>query len=322
MVERSIRPPGVGMAAAALAAALAACFGDAPGDGPAGRAPAGTAARGSGAPAVVVGAAAYQRTIAFVGGSGSPSMYAAWDFETLTGPDSVQRTVRGWLGREGDWAQFIEERWAAGPSRAPWRIVPRGPVRLVVGEEDVVREVYYEGGGRGVSVRLGGALAEWSGPGASSFQLSRASAALGGRETPGLAIDVSAAAESAEELAGEWGILTGTGGFALVLAGPGRRGRYRSWTFADGADGSWPDTEVEWSETRSFERARRDVPVLWRFRSGDGLAGEFRSASSHVGAVDGEGAVLPVVAVYEVEGVVVAAGDSIPVTGFVRHLQR
>lgn len=319
IVERLDRPLGVRIAAAALAGTLAACSGDPPRGAPAGGTPFRPAAGGSGAAFALPGAAAYQRAIAFVAERDGAGMYVAWDFETLTSPDSVHRTVRGWLGREGDWARFIEERWAAGPSRAPWRIVPRGPVRLVVGEEDVIREVYYEEDARSVSVRLDGSLAEWSGPGGRAYRLSRASAKLGGQETPGLAIDVSEVAESADALAGEWVVLVGPDGFALVLAGAA--GRYRSWVFAGGEDAA-ADAEVEWAETRSFERAHRDVPVLWRFRAGGDVSGEFRSASSHVGALEGDGPVLPVVAVYEVAGVVAAAGRSIPVTGFARHLQR
>lgn len=244
-------------------------------------------------------------------------MYAAWDFETLTDPDSVRRTVRGWLGREGDWAQFIEEPWTAGPSRAPWRIVPRGPVRLVVGADDALREVYYEEGLRGVSVRLADPLAEWTDPDGNTYQLSRAFAMLAGQRTPGLAIDVSKWAESVDGLADEWALLAGPGGFALLLAGA--EGRYRGWTLAGGEDASWPDVELRWPERRSFERAYRDLPVVWRFRS-NGLSGEFRSESSHVGTLDG--ATLPVIAVYEVHGAVAKDGGSIPVKGFLRHSQR
>lgn len=301
---------------AAFVAAAAGCSADVPGRAPAREASPGDEAA-AGPAAARPGAAAYQRTLAFVAGDDGPAMYAAWDFETLLGPDSVRRTVRGWLGREGDWAQFIEERWTAGPSRAPWRIVPRGPVRLVVGAEDAVREVYYEEGLRGVSVRLGDPVAEWTDPDGNAYQLSLASAALAGQRTPGLAIDVSEGAESADGLAGEWALLVGPGGFALLIVGA--EGRYRAWAVADGEEAAWPEVELRWAERRSFERAYRDLPVVWRFRS-NGLSGEFRSESAHVGTP--EGALLPVIAVYEVNGTVAKDGDSIPVKGLVRHSQR
>ncbi len=310
------------VAASAAALALAGCSGGSPsGDSVPGASP-GEAGEAPGAVVARPGVA-YQRTIVFLAGASDAALYAAWDFESRTAPDSVHREVRGWLGREGDWAQFAEERWSAGASRAPWRIVPRGPVRLVVGEEDAIRELYYEEGARGLSVRLGGVVSEWSRPEGGSYRLLQASALLAGRETDGLAIDVLAAGEAEDGLEGEWALLTGPSGFALLLAGEGGRGRYRSWGRHGGEDASWPDVQLEWEETRSFERAYRDVPVLWRFDSPGGeLAGEFESVSSHVQALDGGGAVRPVLAVYEVAGEVFVGGERISVAGFLRHAQR
>lgn len=269
----------------------------------------------------------YQRTIVFLAEGTDAAMYAAWDFESRTAPDSVHREIRGWLGRAGDWAQFAQVRWSAGASRAPWRIVPRQPVRLVVGEKDAVRELYYEEGPRGLSVRIGAAVAEWNEPEGDSYRLSQASVLLADQSTDGLAIDISVAAEAEDGLAGEWALLTGPGGFAFLLVGEGGRGRYRSWGRHGDEEPSWPDSwpdvRLEWAATRSFERVRRDVPVLWRFESPGGeLAGEFESVSSHVQALADEGVVRPVLAVYEVAGEVVVGGERIAVAGFVRHMQR
>ena len=76
------------------------------------------------------------------------------------------------------------------------------------------------------------------------------------------------------------------------LEGPGR---YRAWSRQGARELFWPEVEVAWEETRSVERARRDVPVLWRIESADGrLEGQFEAASSHVQLHDGDGAILPV----------------------------
>ena len=77
-----------------------------------------------------------------------------------------------------------------------------------------------------------------------------------------------------------------------------------------------------WSSVRSFEEARRDVPVEWEIRSLNGeLEVTIASAGMELRAVEGEGPILPVDGLFQVTGVVVLAGDSLEVRGLVRHVQ-
>ena len=63
--------------------------------------------------------------------------------------------------------------------------------------------------------------------------------------------------------------------------------------------------------------------MLWRFESADGrLSGEFQSVSAHHQTLDGSGPVLPVLAVYEVDGHVLVDDSRVAVKGFLRHAQR
>ena len=80
---------------------------------------------------------------------------------------------------------------------------------------------------------------------------------------------------------------------------------------------------MDWSETRAFERARREVPVRWRFAGGGGeMAAELVAGAAHIEAGEGEGPLLPVDALFEVSGTVRIADATYPVRGLVRHQQR
>jgi len=77
-----------------------------------------------------------------------------------------------------------------------------------------------------------------------------------------------------------------------------------------------------WSSVRSFEEARRDVPVEWEIRSlNGGLEVTLVSAGMELRAVAGEGPILPVDGLFQVTGLVVLAGDTLEVWGLVRHVQ-
>ena len=77
-----------------------------------------------------------------------------------------------------------------------------------------------------------------------------------------------------------------------------------------------------WSSVRSFEEARRDVPVEWEIRSLDGqLEVTLASGGMELRASAGVGPILPVEGLFQVTGSVVLAGDSLEVRGLVRHVQ-
>ena len=83
---------------------------------------------------------------------------------------------------------------------------------------------------------------------------------------------------------------------------------------------------MEWSAVRSFEEARRDVPVEWEIRSIGSLDGgvqiSLASAGMELRAESGAGPILPVTGLYQVTGWAVLDGDSLEVRGLVRHVQR
>lgn len=277
--------------------------------------------------------AEYQRTILFMDPFRDTSMFVPWDFRSSVGPDSLRRSLRGWLGRtwngaetggrDGRWSLFVDDEWKTAAGRAPWQIVPRGPARLVVGPGGALREIYYRQGFRDLSIRLGDVIAEWSGQRRERYRLLDGVAELSGVETEGLVLDVMLSRTDAETEPVEWALLAGDGGFRLLLADQEGDGPYRAWARRDGRDLAWPEVTISWDETVTVERARREVPVLWRFRSRTGgLSGTLASTSSRVQTLGGSGAVRPVLAVYEVAGEVEVGGAVVVVRGFVRHYQQ
>lgn len=266
----------------------------------------------------------YQRTLVFVDISKNPTMFVPWDFENRAEAEGVRRILRGWLGRgDQQWDQFADEEWVTPPSRTPWRILPRGATRLVMGFNDVLHEVYYQEGIKDLSVQPGHILAEWSGQRGNTYRLHAGVAILSGLVHQGMVVDAQTLRVGGSEQPSEWALLVGEGPLYLLIADlEGPVGRHRAWALHGDEEIFWPAVTVTWGETRSFERARRDVPLVWRFQSDDGLAGEIESDNGHVGTLGAEGPILPVLGVYEVAGQVTVGEAQVTVRGFLRHFQR
>jgi hypothetical protein len=81
--------------------------------------------------------------------------------------------------------------------------------------------------------------------------------------------------------------------------------------------------EVTWTETRAFEKARREVPARWMLAAGNGeMSANLEMKTAHIEAGEGEGPLLPVDALFEVAGEVRIGQATYPLRGLVRHVQR
>jgi hypothetical protein len=98
---------------------------------------------------------------------------------------------------------------------------------------------------------------------------------------------------------------------------------YRAYANDRRQERVWTDVRVVWTATEAFPPARRDVPVEWRITSEDGsLSGELTRLSSDVQAGTGRGPLLPVRALYEVEGTLRLGGRPYAVRGLLVHERR
>lgn len=249
-------------------------------------------------------------------------------FRARTTPEGVRRTIRGRVGRGATWESFAEEEWVGPSSRTPWRIVPRGPVRLVVGEGGAVETVIFRDPPRLLELDLGEQLVEWTGAGGSTFRLEASSVLLGSRSFDGITLDMARGQDVADGPPGDWGFLVSGDSLQLVLESPtesppGADSSFRAFGRLDFRRLQWSEVEVDWIESRAYEPARRDVPAAWRFQStgpgGPDLSGSFSSRSAQLTAGSGEGPVLPVDALFIVSGTILLEGSEYPVQGLYRH---
>lgn len=265
--------------------------------------------------------------------AGEIDVIQPWIFQARTGPGGVERTSRGWLARDRSWDAFHSVTWETPPSRAPWRILPHGPLRLLVGPGDALERILFDDEPRTLELSFGSTLVDWSGQEGEAVRLQEARLLLSGRELTGLVLDLVRSREAQEPPLGDWAFVVSGDSLQLVVESPGAETTrespspapgdsafFRAWARVDFLDTQWPDVALTVTESRAYEDARRDVPVAWSLSSGDGeLEGRLQVASAWLETREGEGPILPVEALFEVGGDVRIQGRSYPVRGVFRH---
>ena len=270
----------------------------------------------------------YERYVVFMTSRGDSTLVVPWLFFSQAVPGGVQRETRGWLARGGSWESFHSDAWETSPSRAPWRILPHGPVRLIVGPGDALDGVIYESGPRLLEVGPGELLVEWRGQRGETYRVQEGVALLSNQRVDGVMMDLARARAPGDPVPGDWLFLISGDSLHLFVDSPdggtaGGSASYRGWARLDLRQLQWPQILVEWEEVRAFEPARRDVPVRWSIASTDGeMEGTLVIQSSNMEVGTGEGPILPVDAFFEVEGSIRVEGGEYPVRGLVRHIQR
>ena len=270
----------------------------------------------------------YERNFVFTTVTGDSLLMVPWLFETTTQPGTVVREAGGWLDRGGTWDAFFAERWETPPTRIPARILPHGSLRLVVREGNAVDGIIYDEGNRNLELALGKVLMEWGGPRGEVFQLLDGSLYLSERRLSGIVLDMARGSSADTPHAGDWAFLASGDSLQLVLQGESEHQgepppTYRGWGRLDFRNLQWSTLNVDWVETSAFQPARRDVPVSWTISSPEGdLQGVLEVSSADVRARQGGGPVLPVQALFEVEGTVTIEDRTFPIGGLFRHERR
>ncbi len=271
----------------------------------------------------------FERSFLFASAPGDSALYLPWIFRSSVRPGAIIRNRSSWLGRSGSWELLVREEETGTPSRTPWRIVPGPTIRLIAGMDDSMESILFRDPPRELEMEIGGLLTEWTGPQGESVRLYQGATLFPSGRVTGYVVDYARSWEEPRERPGDWAFLHAGDRFQFFLEevipirDPRSPGRYQGWSRVALRDFRWPVLTVEWSEVRGFERARRDIPARWSFSSpGGDVEGELEVVASHLTALPGEGPILPVSAVFEVSGSVRVEGESFPVTGFVRHVQR
>lgn len=268
----------------------------------------------------------YERNLVFTTLSGDSAFLVPWLMSAETLPGSVHRRARGLLARGGSWDAFFDETFETPPTRTPWRILPRGALRLLVGEGDAVESLVYAEAQRQLEVELTGApLIEWTGPRGQTFRVLEGAIYVQDQRVAGLVLDMARVHEADVHAQGDWAFLTSGDSLQVILespsaAPPGTPAGYRAWARLDFRDLQWPAVTVDWAEVAAFQPARQDIPTSWTLASGgNDLTGVLQVQSAHVQPGTGEGPILPVDALFLVSGTLRLEERSYPVRGLFRH---
>lgn len=269
----------------------------------------------------------FERNVVFMNSQDDSVLIVPWFFTATALTGSVGRRVRGALHRSGEWELFFRESWETPATRAPWRIMPHGSMHILVGLGEVVERIAFEEGPRQLEVILEAPLIRWNGARGVTFQLLEASLLLSNERTSGLVLDMSRAALPGDPPTGDWALLASGDSLQIVLQNPEAGsavspGTFQAFVRLDFRDLKWQDLNAVWTETRSFQPARRDIPVAWRLTGPDQeVEIELQVVGAHIEAGEGEGAQLPIDALFSVVGTVRFGELVYPVRGFLRHVQ-
>jgi hypothetical protein len=279
----------------------------------------------------------YERSLAFVSADGDSVLIAPWSFRIRRDSQEEirERDVRlGWLGSWEALAVDVDTGAVLGDS---WRIVPGNRIRMIMGEGDALEEIFLRDPFLEMATDVGLPLARWTGSPREVARFHRGTTRLApgededAVERDGFLLDLGVSSGSVEGGWQDW-IFVHSGDFFqgafLQRAEPeGTEGdvamnTFEGWTRFAVRERRWPSVEVEWTEVRSFEDARRDIPVAWKLRTAEGeMEILLEAESSHLSTGEGDGAVLPVDAFFQLRGELRMEGDTVPLLGVIRHRQ-
>ena len=136
--------------------------------------------------------AAYDRRLIFLGPGERLPTVLVFDFAALSDSVTLRRGVRGRLVDGAEWIPLLDAGWEMEPMREPWRVVPYGPLRVVVGEAGELDALLFRGD---VDLRLepGPTLAEHSPDAGTQLVLRQARLDLETGSTPGILLDAQLA---------------------------------------------------------------------------------------------------------------------------------
>jgi hypothetical protein len=270
----------------------------------------------------------YERNVVFMTVDADSAIVVPWLFRASSSETSVERSTQGWLARAGLWEPFFLDHWTTEPTRTAFRIQPRGPMDLVVGDDGSLERILFSEGQRQLGVVIDEGMSDWRGNRGETFRVHRGAALFGDQRIEGIVLDMNRARLREGPEPGDWLFLTGPRRLAILVHSPDGSSNYTAWGRMGEDEFRWPSVRVEWTAVRSFEEARRDVPVEWEIRSlgtdvrGGVLIVTLASTGMELQALEGGGPILPVDGLFQVDGSVVLAGETLEVRGLVRHVQR
>lgn len=283
-------------------------------------------------------AAAYNRRLLFLGPGDVPRA-AIFDFNILSDSLGIRRGVRARVV-DGDWRTLVDAGWEMEPMREPWRLVPHGPLALVVGETGDLGALIHRDS---VATRLeiGPVLAEHSPDVSTQLVLRGARLVLGDEIVSGVLLDAQLGRAVSPVAVPRNAAIPDTAPGdsvyppATPIARPGaeallldHEGWYAVLATASGGDLAWirsagQDDVREGTrlEPTAWSRGsvNAQVPTAWRIISPTGeLTGELTARSTDRVRLEGR---LEMLAYVLVSGWVEDRATRREVVGLVRHVR-
>jgi hypothetical protein len=315
------------LTATVVVLAMAACDGR----GANGRDP----ARAAQAPVDLGPTAAYERRLIFLGPGEVLPTAAIADFVAVSDTLGLRRGVRARVADGNDWTRIMDAGWEMDRMREPWRLVPHGRLRLVVGDAGELSALVFRGDPE-VRIEPGGTLAQLAPEPGMQLVLRRGRLVVGPDLVQGVVLDVQlgrrlAAATSREVRTdaegddhatpaarpGAEAFLVGEAGFYMVFAAP--EAGHLAWIRhgqQDEVRGGARLAAVGWELDPGGFR----VPNAWQVVGPDDLTGELRAEVvdgvdvSAAGDAEGLGYAI-------VSGWIEDRGVQRDVFGLVRHVR-
>lgn len=277
----------------------------------------------------------YFREYIFVGSDADDLLVVPFSFHAReTATDGFVRGARAWLARDETWDRFLDQSREASGAGGVWRIVPIDDLRLDAGGPAEIDAIRFEQGERRLRLDLAAPMGGWNQGGESRFRLVESALSVGAEQIGGTVLEVLRVERT---LADGWppgrdyDAIFLTSGDSLFLYLGETIGQEQeqgaeagfAWLRRDGREHAWASGEIEWTDFRPLEEARRDVPNSWSIRIPAGeITGEVVAAGSDVMLGPERAGRRAVEIRYTVEGFLAVEGVQIPVQGMIRHTQR
>ena len=136
--------------------------------------------------------AAYDRRLIVLGPGEELPTGAIFDFAALSDSSVVERGIRGRLIDGAEWVPLMDSVWEMDSMREPWRLVPLGPLRLIVGDAGELDALVFDGE-QMVRLETGSVIAEYSPDAGTQLVLRQGQLRLGDEPIQGILLDAQLA---------------------------------------------------------------------------------------------------------------------------------
>jgi hypothetical protein len=254
--------------------------------------------------------AVYHTELTFVG-HGQPPSLLHLRFDNQIDSESLRMRYRGWFAGD-EWSAILEHRDTLPLPRAAWRVLPTGPLRIVVGEAGELASVILERTDGALRLDSWGTIASWNSSTGQRESLRLAELLEGDGGEGGLLLSRQRARpvdEPVPQNVAQYFLVSDTLGNGVLLMRDSTvpDAPVTAWTWFQGVESEWDDALVL---TLS---ATEGSPGRWSFELPEaGLLGQLNAVPPRWNELPEEGAGFDV---FRLDGTLVLGGEPWTVSG-------